>query len=398
MVDNPLARFDPLVPTMWDESVFGVDKQVLHELLLALKEELDALSRGSGAAVEEAGLGDRGLEQLERMLEQQNFSHTMLDRSAQNIERTAAVLHNTYRRSSAVEFAEAEAAKAARAKGLPVSAMIQPPPLNALSRDDSIAEQFASLSVRSSSFTMELLEVLRWLERRRAQDRDAIDLDREQVLLRAERNDPPPEAQAEMAQTARAAAEGEVAQRARGLLARGLKARGLLERVPERVPTAEELAEMGVEAAVADESSACAGPATVLSALDELESSTVATLCSFQERLRKLRRIESDAMRGELAGVEVQLGALAGGEHDGDADCTDALDELRRTVAQLRLELERLAAKEVVASADGAEDGVELSPDSEILDLLAQSSQNQASLAELQRSATKLEASATDDL
>jgi hypothetical protein len=332
------------------------------------------------------------------MLEQQNFSHTMLDRSAQNIERTAAVLHNTYRRSSAVEFAEAEAAKAARAKGLPVSAMIQPPPLNALSRDDSIAEQFASLSVRSSSFTMELLEVLRWLERRRAQDRDEIDLDREQVLLRAERNDPPPEAQAEMAQTARAAAEGEVAERARRLLARGLKARGLLERVPERVPTAEELAEMGVEAAVADESSACAGPATVLSALDELESSTVATLCSFQERLRKLRRIESDAMRGELAGVEVQLGALAGGEHDGDADCTEALDELRRTVAQLRLELERLAAKEVVASADGAEDGVELSPDSEILDLLAQSSQNQASLAELQRSATKLEASATDDL
>jgi hypothetical protein len=41
--------------------------------------------------------------------------------------------------------------------------------------------------MRSSSFTMELLEVLRWLERRRAQDRDAIDLDREQVLLRAER-------------------------------------------------------------------------------------------------------------------------------------------------------------------------------------------------------------------
>ena len=79
MVDNPLARFDPLVPTMWDESVYGVDKQVLHELLLALKEELDALSFGSGAAVEEAGLGDRGLEQLERMLEQQNFSQTMLE-------------------------------------------------------------------------------------------------------------------------------------------------------------------------------------------------------------------------------------------------------------------------------------------------------------------------------
>ena len=84
------------------------------------------------------------------------------------------------------------------------------------------------VSPRHACFTMELLEVLRWLERRRAQDRDAIDLDREQVLLRAERNDPPPEAQAEMAQTARAAAEGEVAERARRLLARGLKARGLL--------------------------------------------------------------------------------------------------------------------------------------------------------------------------
>ena len=394
MAENPLARFNaPIaVRDLWNDDVQGADGQLLRELLEAVQEELDGIDRGDASVKNQIRASERlrGERHLDYMLEEDKFSHSMLDGSARKLEDSSAELTRTYRQSTLAEFEAADAAEAEasamaaaeeeaarRGGGITAadvrgSSRTQEAFQPQLSREDSIAKQFESLSVHSSSFTVELLEVSRWLERRRVQDRDAIDTYREQVLLRADRLEP----------AAPAAAEPRGATKAREAAAAAAAA------ASERLLTPAELAAMGVgsEASLSDEVSARVDSARVLDALDEVEIRMASTLQRFQERLGTLRRGQSEEVRSELASMEAALASK--GEATNDAE---ALDELRRTVARLRMQLERAAA-EAAERATGEGDDAGLSPEAEVLALLQQSSENQARLTELQHTASQLEA------
>ena len=209
------------------------------------------------------------------------------------------------------------------------------------------------LEAHASEFTTELIDVTGWLEKRRVDEKDAIDLYREQVLLRAEK-----------------------AERAAG----GRRRSSAVSRRKSSVSGVVEVTDGAADSdwTIAEEVSARTEANDVLEALDMLEMETEETLTRFYKSLQGLSKTQRTAVVKELRGVEASLPVGDGKEQD-----PQVVAELRRTVAQLRLQLDQ--------AGEGGEDEDEEDPSMEVLRLLQLSSDNQTRIRELNGTAGKKE-------
>jgi hypothetical protein len=347
-VQNPLDRFD--ISALWNEEHDGIDAgNILSDLLAVVHEELERVEKEEDGDILEGPTLEVRQEhrshrerQLDRMLKLQSFSHA-------DIEDTTVRLREIVDELSPQEPDDGVVHEHWDSSPSTSSPSGSPPQWGSpFTRANT--NNLKSLQLHASDFSGQLMDVLEWLERRRAREEDAIDLYREQVLLRAE------------------GGGNEQMSRRRSSASPPSKRPSMWS---EKAAETRVAATSESEGAIAEEVSARTDTQQVLEALDILEMEMQSTLSRFYEQIQTLSKPTRARNASKASSIQPSVA-----DPDG-TDNSQQLAELRRTVTQLKMQLVR--AQEASGDAEVEDDD----PSAELLRLFEQSAEQKDRSREL---------------